>query len=146
MGCDIHTFVERKHNGKWVMIQPTPYRLIGTDEEYALAEHRDYGFFSALAGVRSEHRDVKCTEPKGLPPDVSDSVEMHSEEFWGVDAHSHSWEMLSDFINLYLFLHGDTAFAHKTFQQQVYQMFGLEVRDDTEENSSNFRVVFWFDN
>ncbi len=145
MGCDIHTFVERKHKGRWVMIQPTPYSLI-EKESYALAEQRDYGFFSALAGVRSQHVDVKCAEAKGLPPDVSQSVEMHSEELWGIDAHSHSWEMLEDFINLYLFLHGDTAFNHKNFQEQVYQMFALEIRDDAVDDPSNFRVIFWFDN
>lgn len=147
MGCDIHTFVERKYKGDWVMIQPTPYRLAGHDgNEYTLAEHRDYGFFFALAGVRAPNGVKETVEPKGLPPDVSQSVDMHSGELWGIDAHSHSWEMLEDFINLYLFLHGDTAFNHKSFQEQVYQMFALEIRDDAADDPSNFRVVFWFDN
>ena len=88
MGCDIHTAVEKydEDSDTWFMIPVEIYQDI---------ERRNYEFFAALAGVRG-----KGPEAKGLPDDISLGSQwiVHG---WGTDGHSHTWEMLDDFLEIY---------------------------------------------
>lgn len=127
MGCDIHIYVERKHKGKWVMSHEGPKP----------AKERNYARFANLAGVRGDG-----PAPKGLPIDVSESVDMHAD-LWGSDGHSHSWLTLDEAIPIFLKRHykGDELTDFEKDYPGCH-FFGVE----TDEKSEEFRVVFWFDN
>lgn len=86
MGCDIHTFSEKKINGKWEF-----QKSIDIDRNYdlfsILANVRNgYGF----AGVKTGEGFISISNPKGIPFDASKEYEKEVEE-WGGDGHSHSW-------------------------------------------------------
>ena len=61
MGCDIHAFIEYKHllEDRWSAISGQLYL------------DRNYGLFSALAGVRSYGDAIDYLEPRGIPDDIS---------------------------------------------------------------------------
>lgn len=114
MGCDIHLYVERKVDGKWVsadMWKPDP----DTDEEEGgprmiveradrFYKGRNYDLFGMLANVRNGRGFAGCVTgtgfepismPKGLPEDVSPEVKAESD-CWNGDGHSHSWLTLAE--------------------------------------------------
>ena len=104
MGTDIHVFMERKYNGRWVPVHPpevkdpSDWEALGRYAEPlppieqlahavlpfeqripSVAEQwwvsRDYSLFTNLAGVRNYGDCTIFAEPKGLPDDVSEIVE-----------------------------------------------------------------------
>jgi hypothetical protein len=126
MGCDIHGWVEIKENGKWIAVKE-----LKNDD-------RNYKRFAALAGVRDYEKTSQAT-PKGIPVDVSDTVDYHIRHF-GVDGHSHSYMPISDAAKIFL----ETDYKTDDLMQKfpVYYYFGMEEDDD----GVNCRLVFWFDN
>ena len=79
MGCDIHSFSERKaQNGAWESLGFAPF------------EWRSYGVFAFLAGVRNYSAVTPIAEKRGLPSDISSHV-FEENETWDGDGHSHSW-------------------------------------------------------
>jgi hypothetical protein len=120
MGCDIHSYAEKKVNGKWEMIKkafPNPYYQEGkenkidedgyewnpqfTDQPY---KGRNYDLFGILADVRNGRgfAGIKTgegfspiAEPKGLPEDVSPEIKKESDG-WNGDGHSHSYFTLKE--------------------------------------------------
>ncbi|MCI0665666.1 MAG: hypothetical protein L0220_31805 [Acidobacteria bacterium] len=114
MGCDIHIFVEKKVDGKWVSADkwtPYPYadeegetRKEWVDSDDLIYSDRNYDLFGILANVRngwgaagSDTGDgfKPIAMPKGLPSDVSTKVKAESDA-WGDDSHSHSWITLEE--------------------------------------------------
>jgi hypothetical protein len=109
MGCDIHLYVEAKHNGKWVNVDE--YEIVHPDTTYSYKkikypyyDGRNYDLFAILANVRNGHgfAGIKTgegfnpiSEPKGLPVDVSPEV-LHEADGWEGDGHSHSWHTVAD--------------------------------------------------
>jgi hypothetical protein len=98
MGADIHTYVEKKVNNKWIAIEgKNPYYPeYDKKNEYILEgwiyNDRNYTLFGILANVRNH--DVECiAEPKGIPEDVSKDIE---EEIDNCDLHSHSYFTLKE--------------------------------------------------
>jgi len=136
MGCDIHGSIEKRVNGKWVMVNRMDLK----------ARSRNYDRFARLAGVRGDG-----PEPRGVPEDVSDSTLLHIDE-WGTDGHSHSWlplheaarifleteytGSLSDFIKEYPM---DHYFDVSQFEQKC-TCCGQPIPN------GEYRLVFWFDN
>jgi len=117
MGCDIHLYVERKVDDKWISADkwtPDPYadegeesRLIVDCDDCYYSE-RNYDLFGMLADVRNGLGPAGCvtgsgfnpiSTPKGLPDDVSPEVKRESEES-GLPLHSHSWLTLAE-LNAY---------------------------------------------
>ena len=113
MGCDIHLYVERKVDDKWITADkwtPDPYahegeesRLI-VDYDDRFYGQRNYDLFAMLADVRNGRGFAGCvtgagfnpiSTPKGPPDDISPEVKRESDE-WGVDGHSHSWLTLAE--------------------------------------------------
>ena len=129
MGCDIHGWVETKVGDKWVAVK----ELKDLD--------RNYERFGKLAGVRDDG-----PAPRGLPPDISDTTRLHVEG-WGEDGHSHSWLPVAEAAKIFYETQWikDTPEAkrHHEFAKDYpeYEYFGLE-----EDDYSNYRLVFWFDN
>lgn len=89
MGCDIHTFVEVKKDGKWEFVKGvTPF------------DTRNYGIFGLLADVRNYSRVPVIAEARGLPGDLSPFMVKKTAEdsFYDDDGHSASWLLLSELL------------------------------------------------
>lgn len=79
MGCDIHSFAEKKVDGKWKRVfHIEPFKA------------RSYGTFGFLADVRNYSGVPPLAKPRGFPEDAAPST---AEEYqsWEGDAHSASW-------------------------------------------------------
>lgn len=120
MGCDIHSFIEVKKNGKWEHYNWRDEKyLIGTYDDGSpqysydgyfddpLYIGRNYDLFAILANVRNGRgfAGIKTSEgfepmdmPRGLPVDVTAEVAKQSDD-WDSDGHSHSWFLLSDLLS-----------------------------------------------
>jgi hypothetical protein len=61
MGCDIHTFIERREHDAWWSVHYGGQFYVG----------RDYRLFSALAGVRSYDDPPPLYAPRGIPEDLA---------------------------------------------------------------------------
>ena len=115
MGCDIHMYVERKKDGKWIAARAELFVI--EDEEYntvpdipyeqKIYSDRNYSLFAILANVRNGFGFAGCdtgegfvpiAEPRGLPNDVCMEVKEVSDE-WDCDGHSHSWFTLEELLN-----------------------------------------------
>lgn len=104
MGCDIHLYVERKENAKWI----TCDRWVrdADDENRIHVEYdnhfytgRNYNLFAILADVRNGRgfAGIKTGEgfnpissPRGIPEDASTEYK-ESVAQWDGDGHSHSY-------------------------------------------------------
>ena len=102
MGCDIHTFVEKKSRPKWQSIDRfklNPYHgEEGEHEQYSVVDFhrgRDYRLFAVLADVRNNSENRPICDPRGLPEDCNDIITRHSAS-WDMDGHSHSYHTLAD--------------------------------------------------
>lgn len=114
MGCDIHLYVEKLQDGKWVAADRwTKDKYAEEGEDRLTVEYenryytgRNYNLFAILADVRNgrgfagvktgEGFNPIC-EPKGLPEDCSPEVERESDS-WGSDGHSHSWLTVAELM------------------------------------------------
>jgi hypothetical protein len=69
MGCDIHSFVEIKKEGKWQRSFDKVFK--GWNDELISApfDWRSYGMFAFLANVRNYSHVPPLSKPKGLPED-----------------------------------------------------------------------------
>lgn len=120
MGCDIHGWVEKRVDGKWIGYRPLKDR------------DRNYDRFGALAGVRG-----LGPPQRGLPDDISETAKNESEE-WGSDGHSHSWIPLKDALKIFTeHRYGDDK------HYSAYQAFDVDI--DDEADFEKYRLVFWFD-
>lgn len=165
MGCDIHIYVERKNNGKWLVVNPKEgskleadwRRSPSTNPMYEMAqlglpeaerepEHpedwptgRNYALFGLLAGVRGQ-RPCATGEPKGMPRNVSKKVGLRYRD-WGLDAHTPSWLTLRE-LKEKIFGREETKwcrFHHLEAElEEVAVQYGIDFGE--------IRIVFWFDN
>jgi len=116
LGCDIHLYVEKRVEGKWIAADKWIEENEGTDEEpdvrltvpydNRVYSGRCYDLFSILADVRNGYgfAGIKTgagfnpiCPPKGLPDDVSPEVKQWSDH-WDSDGHSHSWHTVADLL------------------------------------------------
>ena len=127
MGCDIHVYVEAKHNDKWEHL---------TRVEDA---GRSYSMFAMMANIYNDGGIEPISEPRGLPADVTTETAKHysSEEYFGA-----SW--LSD---------GEIALLRDRYAEYMKKEYGDVESDITRDyfgivypNSQELRLVFWFDN
>jgi hypothetical protein len=97
MGCDIHLFVEKRVNGRWVKAEKW------SEDEYVLG--RNYSLYAILADVRNgtayytsdiNDRFVPIDMPRGLPEDVSPEIRAKSTKW--VYGHSHSHLTVAELI------------------------------------------------
>lgn len=165
MGCDIHVMIERKikseHvNEQWAtvatlnVIHPDGFHDAGFKNTlWYTVEGRNYAFFGDLTdgAVRSES-DGFVHPLRGLPKDVSPLI-MAEADWWGIDAHSHSWLYADEFLPVYLkHCTSDQIIAEYTedrlngepvWVEMMTKFFNVSVPD--ESKPSDFRFVFWFD-
>jgi len=174
MGCDIHSYVEVKHNGIWTQVHKK-FPLSNWEKELYHRDfgdrpfnYRHYGLFGWLADVRN-YSGVKSLAPRrGLPADVSSEVYKIAQEY-GPDGHSHSWIRLQELLEVdYNEIIWDrrvtrqitpnfsdgrcTTDNPKEGKRLPLRKFlgssffkALEVLETVGE-PENVRIVFWFDN
>lgn len=97
MGCDIHLYVEKKKNGKWVSAQGLVKDEDGNlDVPYPdiLFDDRNYELFAFLAGVR-DYWGNQYFKPKGFPKNASEEIKKIYKR-WGLDAHTPSYLTLKE--------------------------------------------------
>jgi len=127
MGCDIHGWVEKKIDKKWIAISELKDR------------NRNYSRFAKLAGVRGEG-----PEAKGIPPDISETTKYHVEDD-GPDGHNHSHIELTEGLKIFKETSGNEHYSE-------YDMAEFEFETDDYCHAcrrplgSPYRLVFWFDN
>lgn len=93
MGCDIHFYVERKIDNKWV-VQFSPKDFSYRKDVWY--DGRSYSLFGLLAGVRS--RDITpLAALRDLPEDCSEYIRKQHQE-WDIDAHSASYYYLDELL------------------------------------------------
>lgn len=145
MGCDIHTYVEKKVEGVWQPVEGLNpyYEMYPSEQKYVLEgwiyRGRDYGLFSLLADVRN-YDDIiaPLDEPRGVPTDASVHIAKEAKR-WGSDGHSHSYFTLSEL-----------QAADPETQQQFHQFFIADTVPKlitlSQGDPDSVRFVFWFDN
>ena len=84
MGCDIHSFAEKKEGASWA--------FIGGLHPF---DWRSYGMYGFLAGVRNYSAVSPITAQRGFPRDASPEVREEKDQ-WEGDAHSASWLTLAE--------------------------------------------------
>lgn len=164
MGADIHTYIERKmKSGNWAFVADLnnivrskalwSSNMNSFGNAFYTVNSRNYTLFAQLASVRGGGR-----EPRGLPDDVSEMVEMFAQS-WEGDAHSHSWLSAVDFADDYYGVqsiedeepmteyHQNMLEVDKNYAvlQFLEEMCGVSMVD-SGCHSNEFRFVFWFDN
>jgi hypothetical protein len=163
VGCDIHSFGERRVGNRWVCIRADldlePHwfgweEIMGADPEPSGPEPfeaaRKYRDFAFLAGVRNQWGVPPIVEPRGLPEDASAYVRY---EYWDTERrekrdswHSESWLTVEELI---VFDYDRTFEDMKDATHKTYREFlGPEFQSllNTLKPAGIDRVVFWFDN
>lgn len=92
MGCDIHSFAERKRNGKWEKVEEGFIELSQFEKDCQKKEKgnepfdwRSYSMFAFLADVRNYDCCEPLSEPKGFPDDSEFLNSIYDEDaFYGV--------------------------------------------------------------
>lgn len=149
MGCDIHSFAERKNeNGQWEKVP-----------ELSPFGSRSYGTFGFLADVRNYSALTPIAKRRGFPDDASREVASEYEG-WGSYAHSPAWLTVAELAAFdYDAIcedrrcmrngNGGSTCEPGEGRQQTYREFlGPWFFDDLKalQDAGAERVVFWFDN
>jgi len=153
MGCDIHSYAERKTEAGYEHIEGlSPF------------DWRSYGMYAFLAGVRNYSAVTPISKPRGAPDDISAAVRDEMES-WASDGHNHSWlsvqelaafdygQMMEDRrvtvqVATNSWNGGATCDPGKGVQMTVREFLGNAFFDDIEKlkAAGADRIVFWFDN
>ena len=170
MGCDIHSYAEvrNKETGKWEQVFDFT-TLDDFDKEYLKCEKGDhpfdwrgYGMYGFLAGVRNYSYIDPIVEPRGIPPDVSDTVRQECL-YWYDDLHTPShiylrelaeFDYAQEFWNRRVTKGSNGATLDEEGEGEVLsiddflpEMFFQHIEDlKTLGDLDDVRVVFWFDN
>jgi hypothetical protein len=152
MGCDIHVYIEKKKNGKWIPAQG----FMQTDEDslpdvphHDKFSQRKYCLFGYIAGVRCP--GLQHFKTNGFPMDASRPVKMQYKRM-GVDAHTPSYLTLFELQTVDW--HTDKidcgygqgpVILREAFQAFYDLVFWLQSYDYTCR-TDEIRIVFWFDN
>jgi hypothetical protein len=149
MGCDIHSFAERKN-------QEGTYSEIKGIKPF---DWRCYGTFAFLAGVRNYSDITPISEPRGIPDDISETVKSDFIK-WDCDVHTPSWlsvkeleefdydSEIEDCMCMRNNNGGSTCKKGEGKKQTYREFLGKSFFNDIEKlkEANVERVVFWFDN
>lgn len=153
MGCDIHSFAEKRVGERFVALP-----------KFEPFEERTYGTFAFLADVRNYSGVTPIAAPRGFPDDASDTAKL-SYESWGVDAHTPSWLSVAELLSFDYsavmedrrytrqegpnsFNGGATCEPGQGKRMTWREFLGDSFFNDLEElrDLGAERIVFWFDN
>jgi hypothetical protein len=167
MGCDIHFYVERwtssnNYDGPRDLSEdreqklsevledvPTKFRWVSADKwvcddgswevsyNSLYYNDRNYYLFSILADVRNGGSVEPIDYDRGIPDDASAGY-LYICNLWDSDAHSHSYFTLEELLNV------DWSQYDSEYIDDF--MDTLEKMKEIDENPSNVRCCFFFDN
>ena len=160
MACDINMFIQIEENSCWTTGVELP-------RNHAFCS-RSYRLFGFMANVRNYSLSPYIDIPRGLPLDISPSLEALYYDPRRMN-HSASWLLLSELL--------DFDYDQLFWDRRIERRTGIELRDDalaihpdegkiitmrehigiyfiealhklakTHENPNQIRLVFWFDN
>lgn len=153
MGCDIHSFAERKQeNGAYTCVAEDVFH------------YRSYGLFGWLANVRNYSKLTPLTHARGLPPNMS-TVGTSIYDEWGLDAHSPGYVTLEELLAVdyeqiiedqrctiqvgpRAWNGGATCAPGEGQAQTLREFLGIDyfaILQQLQQLKAD-RVVFWFDN
>ena len=134
MGCDIHMYIEKMRNGKWVPAQgfveiddgviDVPYNDRFSD--------RDYLLFGMLAGVRDSTNQM--FEPKGFPSDASPELNAVYKG-WEPVAHTPSYLTLAELNGLNW--DGSAIIIKRMFQKNQLKAF----RNSVKKGDPDYSII-----
>lgn len=148
MGCDIHSYAERKvATGHEAIHGITPF------------DSRNYGTFGFLANVRNYSEVTPIAPRRGFPDDASPEAAA-DYEFWGGDAHSPSWLTIKELSEFNYDAEmedrrctrgnngGSTCEPGAGRKMTYREFFGEWFFKDLKalQDTGADRIVFWFDN
>lgn len=153
MGCDIHSYAEKKVEGKWETVR-----------ELRPFDWRSYGMYGFLADVRNYSDVPPIAERRGIPPDTSAYVK-EEYEGWSSDAHSASWLSVNELASFRYdsevedcrvtiqrsanhFDGGGTCKRGTGTKTTWREFLGKQFFEDLEKLKAigAERIIFWFDN
>lgn len=153
MGCDIHSFAEKRSNGKWEAV-----------EDFHPFDWRSYGLYGFLADVRNYSGVPVLAMPRGMPDDASATVKEECEQ-WNSDGHTHSWLSVEELLAFNYdapvedrrvtvrvsdnhFDGGRTVIPGQGEMTTWREFLGPDFFRDLQrlKDTGTERVVFWFDN
>lgn len=156
MGCDIHSWAEKK--------TATGYEAVSgtfTDGPCPF-DWRSYGMFAFLSGLRNYSQVTPISEPRGFPDDLSDDGDRDAADMYG---HSPSWLSVSELVGFdyeqqfedrritvqtepNIYNGSGTAEPGGGFLTTYRTFLGAAFFADlkTLQDIGADRVVFWFDN
>ena len=163
MGCDLHSHVEVRKDGRWQDVTGS----VDWGWDSGPFEDRSYNVYGWLAGVRNYSAVGPVEEPRGFPDDASVTVRQDFEG-WGWDGHTPSWFLVSELlavdydatvnnrrVNRQLapnYWSGDvTGKPEEGEIKPLREFLGTPFMDQLDTlatlgDPENVRVVFWFDN
>lgn len=110
MGCDIHLYVERRDNGKWLTCDTWEKREDDDNThvpyQKSFYHDRNYDLFAIFADVRNGRGFAGCkigdgfnpiARPRGIPDDCCKEYRERAEAY-GEDGHSHSWLTVAEIM------------------------------------------------
>lgn len=105
MGCDIHSFAERKNTitNQWEVVKDY-FTVDDYYKEYIEKDKgdnpfywRNYSMFAVLANVRNNGDFKEISTPKGIPYDISDDVKSYYDSV-AKESHSPSYLTLKELL------------------------------------------------
>lgn len=146
MGCDIHLYVERRVDGKWMTADKwsknkyhekypednEPEMCIEWEDRFYSG--RNYNLFAILAGVRNGRGFAGCktgegfvpiSEPRGVPDDACPEYKAEVDR-WDGDGHSHSYFTVAE---LMAYDWNQTSILHGVVNALGYHEWARERRD-----------------
>lgn len=174
MGCDIHSYAEKRKKDKWILVTDV-FPLSDFDKEWFKKEKgdhpfdwRQYGMYGFLANVRNYSEIPTIAEPKyTIPDDASDEVKKEYE-FCEPNAHTATWltaKQLLDFNYDQVFwdrrvtkveksgvingaAHAEEGEGERlTIREFLGEMYFKHLETlKSLGDPEHVRVIFWFDN
>ncbi len=170
MGCDIHSFAEKRKDKKnnWEIVKDH-FSLDDFDKKWYKKEKGDYpfdmrhyGMFGFFADVRNYSRCEVISELKGFPSDTCNEIKEESGT-WDLDGHSYSFLTLREltefnyekrFWDRRITRNGNgAALAEKgegemvTYREFLGEWYFKHLEELKQLGKlDDVRIVFWFDN
>lgn len=155
MGCDIHTFVEKRVNGQWLAAEQLEEADEGETHQHlpktrSFTGGRDYRLFGLLSGVRCDWgMKIIPDADMCIPEDASAEVKAE-HAWWDSDAHTEgwvSWQALQDAlkaININVLM-GKMEPSAKEAIDELTENF-THIAESYHLNVREMRIILWYDN
>lgn len=142
MGCDIHTFVEKKNeDGKWIPVQDChPF------------DRRSYSLFGFLANVYNLSQSPFITDFRMFPADSLRFDEKYLDELIEDGYFGMSWVTLKELLDYnYEVIFINKREGSKPEPVSMREFLGEGYFEELESlkklgDSNNIRIIFYFDN